>query len=159
MVGGSDGSDDEIYLYNGSTTIQLTNNSTNDHEPQISANGYVVWQGSVDTDDEIFLHDGTGTTQLTNNSYNDNNPKINNAGSVVWDRDNGFDSEIFLATPFSPYDTNQDWIIGNFELLNAIDNWAAGSLGNFELLDLIDFWAAGCYHLDVSSGERKAGCP
>ena len=119
----------------------------------------MVWHGFNGPDSEIFLYDGASTTQLTNNSYNDNNPEINNAGSVVWVRDDGFDSEIFLATPFSPYDTNQDWIIGNFELLSSINDWSVGRLGNFELLDLINFWAAGCYHWDASSGKCKAGCP
>ena len=44
-----------------------------------------------------------------------------------------------------PYDTDEDCVIDDFELLNAIDDWAAGNLGDFELLDLIDFWAGGSY--------------
>ena len=55
------------------------------------------------------------------------------------------------------YDTNQDWTIGNFELLNAIDDWAAGNLGNFELLDLIDMWAFGSYCWDTATNGHKAG--
>ncbi len=57
--------------------------------------------------------------------------------------------------PISSYDTNQDWIIGDFELLNAIDNWAAGNLGDFELLDLIDFWAYGSYCWDYVEEKHK----
>jgi len=56
------------------------------------------------------------------------------------------------------HDTNSDWSIGDFELLNAIDDWASGALGDFALLDLIDFWAAGCYHWDSDSQRHKQGC-
>ena len=49
-------------------TIQLTNNSSDDWDPQINANGYVVWEGYDGSDGEIFLYDGTNTTQLTKNS-------------------------------------------------------------------------------------------
>jgi len=61
--------------------------------------------------------------------------------------------------PFNPYDTNpQDWVIGDFELLDAIDGWAIGNLGDFGLLDLIDFWAAGCYQWDAVTSNHNAGC-
>ena len=53
--------------------------------------------------------------------------------------------QIVSNTPHHEYDTNQNCIIGNFELLDAIDVWAAGGLGNFELLDVIDMWATGPY--------------
>ena len=46
---------------------------------------------------------------------------------------------------FNPYDDDNNCVIGNFELLNAIDDWAIGNLGNFDLLDLIDLWAGGPY--------------
>jgi hypothetical protein len=54
-----------------------------------------------------------------------------------------------------PYDKNQDWAIGDFELLDSIDVWAQGHLGDFELLDLIDYWAAGCYKWDDISSKWK----
>ena len=63
-----------------------------------------------------------------------------------------------VVQQFHQYDTNQDWLIGDFELLNAIDAWAVGSLDDFGLLDLIDFWAAGCYQWDALSGSHIAGC-
>jgi N-acetylneuraminic acid mutarotase len=55
------------------------------------------------------------------------------------------------ADSYHLYDTNQDCIIGDFELLNAIDDWAVGNLGDFELLDLIDDWASGNYCNSVPS--------
>ncbi len=63
------------------------------------------------------------------------------------------------TSPFHPHDNNPgDWVIGDFELLNAIDDWATGNLGDFELLDLIDFWAAGCYEWDTLNNQYKSGC-
>ena len=53
----------------------------------------------------------------------------------------------------------RDWKIGNFELLDTIDNWAGGGLGNFELLDLIDYWAFGSYCFDVVASTHKADTP
>jgi len=97
---GYDGTDWEIFLYDGSTTTQLTNNSYDDTHPQINDNGYVVWEGYDGTDSEIFLYDGIDTIQITDNSYDDLDPQINNNGYVVW-RDRhlyfgGPDSEIYL---------------------------------------------------------------
>ncbi len=55
MWWGDDGTDGEIFLYNGSTT-QLTDNDTRDEGPQINANGDVMWYGYGGTDSEIFLY-------------------------------------------------------------------------------------------------------
>jgi len=49
-----DGSDDEIFLYDGSTTTQLTNNSTGDYDPQISGSN-VVWRSWDGSDYEIYI--------------------------------------------------------------------------------------------------------
>jgi hypothetical protein len=84
---GFDGTGFEIFLYNGTGTIQLSKNSTYNRNPQINANGDVVWVGYDSTDSEIFLYDGTGTTQLTNNSGEDWGAQINANGYVVWSGD------------------------------------------------------------------------
>ena len=94
---GYDGSDSEIYLYNGTTTTQLTDNDYPDSEPQINSNGYVVWIGNGN----IFLYDGLATTQLTNKSsfYFIIYPQINDENHVVWQARKNFsdyDFEIFL---------------------------------------------------------------
>ncbi|MEW6382120.1 MAG: hypothetical protein AB1611_21300 [bacterium] len=94
---GYDGSDCEIYLYNGTGTIQLTNNSFDDEQPRINAQGYVVWYGHDGHDNEIFLYNGSRTIQLTDNSSDDLTPNINNNGYVVWQSSSGTDREIFLA--------------------------------------------------------------
>lgn len=58
---------------------------------------------------------------------------------------------------YHPNDTNQDRVIGDFELLNAIDEWANGNVGDFDLLNLIDFWAFGSYCWDPELSKFKAG--
>ena len=86
--------DFEIFLYNGSETIQLTNNDVNDFFPQISDNN-VVWQSQIDSDGEIFLYNGSETIQLTNNDVEDFFPAISGE-NVVWSGSDGRDREIFL---------------------------------------------------------------
>ena len=98
---GYDGTDWEIFLYDGIETIQLTDNSYDDFNPQINNNGYVVWEGQSvgGADYEIFLYDGFNTIQLTANSYEDGRPQINDNGYVVWEGQllgGSNSSEIFL---------------------------------------------------------------
>jgi hypothetical protein len=49
-----DDQDYEIFLYDGSKIIQLTNNERNDRKPHINDNGQVVWEADIG-DIEIFL--------------------------------------------------------------------------------------------------------
>lgn len=42
---GHDGSDYEIYLYDGTSTTQLTDNGYDDSDPKINDDGWVVWIG------------------------------------------------------------------------------------------------------------------
>ncbi len=80
---GNDGEDYEVYYYDGTSIIQLTDNSTGDFSPSVS-NGNVVWYGLASGEDnEIFLYDGSGVTQLTNNLVHDTLPKTSN-GYIAW---------------------------------------------------------------------------
>ena len=49
-----DDHDYEIFLYDGSEVIQLTDNERNDRKPHINDNGQVVWEADIG-DIEIFL--------------------------------------------------------------------------------------------------------
>jgi hypothetical protein len=81
-------------LHDGSKTIQLTNNNTQDSFPNINNNGYVVWAGYDGNDDEIFLYNSSKTIQLTDNDYKDIFPDINDNGYMVWAGKSGaFDYE------------------------------------------------------------------
>jgi hypothetical protein len=94
--GGHDGSNYEIFLYDGGSITQLTNNDYYDDSPQINDRGQIVWHGYDGSDYEIFLSDGNTTTRITNNSADDISPQINDRGQIVWYGYDGSDYEIFL---------------------------------------------------------------
>jgi hypothetical protein len=124
------GSDFEIFLYDGTSTTQLTNDSYPQLNPQINDNGYVVWSGYDGPGDEIFLYDGTSTTQLTNNSYADRFPQINDNGYVAWERWlTGSDSEILLYDGTSTTQLTNNAYNDKSPQMNANGYvvWAAGS--------------------------------
>ncbi len=81
---GWSGSSDEIFLYDGSTTTQLSSGVVPDASAHVSGSN-VVWSALdlVDFDDEIFLYNGSTTTPLTSNSYMDECPRVSE-GNVVW---------------------------------------------------------------------------
>ena len=91
---GYDGNDNEIFLFDGSRTTQLTSNDSDDCLPGINNRGHVVWAGHDGNDNEIFLYDGATVKQLTDNDYRDIFPDINDNGYVVWaGKSGGFDYE------------------------------------------------------------------
>jgi len=125
-VSSSYSSDSEVFLYDGTSVSQLTDNRHTDSRPQLADNGYVVWQGCdggtgrycMGGDREILLYDGTSTTQITNNDYDDLVPDISNNGYVVWsgcdttdcDWEGDGDLEIFLYDGTSTTQiTNNDY--------------------------------------------------
>ncbi len=88
-TGGTDnGTDTEIFYYDGTTVIQLTSNSYSNSSPQINDNGHVVWGGKGGSDGgldhEIFYYDGSTVTQLASNTSSELAPQINARGDVVW---------------------------------------------------------------------------
>jgi hypothetical protein len=65
--------------------------------------------------------------------------------------------------PTNPYDKNQDWIINDFELLDAIDAWAKNVMHgdikancdlDFYLLNIIDLWNGDSYIYIKENGEE-----
>src|SRR4030042_1981118 len=68
------------------TITQLTDNSYNDHDPQINNNGYVVWGGAWPwTNTDLFLYDGSDIKSIPSYPwYYENAPQINNNGYVTW---------------------------------------------------------------------------
>ena len=95
---GNDGNDSEIFLYDGITTTQLTDNDSVDFFPFVSGNN-VVWTGGSSSDDdsstEVFFYDGKNTIQLTDNDFLDFAISIS-GNNVIWFGNDGNDSEIFL---------------------------------------------------------------
>ena len=120
----------EIFFYNGTDIVQLTDNNVADRVAGISDNG-VVWGSGDDFDRaELFFYNGTETIQLT-----DGDPATNNffggisGSNVVWSEDDGNDLEIFLydgntTTQLTDNDTE--------ELANDIDGNNIVWEGNIE---------------------------
>ena len=92
----SENENDEIFFFNGSQTIQLTNNDVADIFPQISGNN-IVWQsGNLGSETEIFFYDGNENIQLTDNDVADIFPRIS-GNNIVWQSGNlASETEIFL---------------------------------------------------------------
>lgn len=74
----------EIFVFDGNSIIQITDNLFDDKEPRINASGNIVWIGKIDSDYEVFLRTGETTKQITNNIRNEITPKINANGYLAW---------------------------------------------------------------------------
>jgi cysteine-rich repeat protein len=89
----SDGNDDEIFLYDGSTLTPVTDNDFDDAEPQV-AGAAVAWTGYPDApgEGEIYLLEGATTLRLTDDDLGDRGPSlsIGAAGpTVAWVKNEG----------------------------------------------------------------------
>ncbi len=88
----SEEDDYEIYLWDGTSIIQITDNDFDDGVDgvQINDNGDIVWVGGVfwgaGINTELYFYDGsTGLiTQLTEDTATHYSPQINNNGDIVW---------------------------------------------------------------------------
>ncbi len=86
------GCDEEIFLYRGGRTIQITDDNYSDQNPQIY-NGQVLWRSFIEGKFEIFLYTGSRTIQVTDNDYREDWFKIIGDKEVIWYSN---DSELFL---------------------------------------------------------------
>jgi len=92
---GFDGTDWEIFVYDGNDVTQLTDNDYDDYKPDISGTN-VTWYADPNSDDfEIFFYNGTETIQLTDNAHDDELPRISGS-NITWKGHDGNDNEIFL---------------------------------------------------------------
>jgi hypothetical protein len=94
-----DGNDYEIYRFDAATnrTVQVTNNSVDDRNAQVSENGMVVYEHQYSaTDTDIYLFDGSTSMGVATSVRSESNPHIN--GSYVsWTGFDGNDTEIYRA--------------------------------------------------------------
>ena len=95
---GSDPNNQQIFLYNGTTTTQLTNNGSHSTStsPQVFGSR-VVWDGVNPNSNgwQIYLYDGVSTTQLTSAHAANAYPQI--SGSIVaWQGWDGTAEQIYL---------------------------------------------------------------
>jgi len=63
-----DGSDNEIMMYDGTTTVPLTANTVPDERPEVSGNT-VIWQRPVDSRYQIMYWDGSAERQVSSGGY------------------------------------------------------------------------------------------
>ena len=98
--GGTDGgTDDEIFYYDGTTVVQLTENAVPDRMPEISAMG-LVWERGSGTTQEIIFWNGT-ETQLTTNTVLDSVSSLSD-NRVSWQGGAGTAIEIFSWDGVNP---------------------------------------------------------
>ena len=102
--GGYDGNDYEIFYWNAAAfeanpltyrALQITANTTDDIEPQISGNN-IVWTGNDGSDTEIYYYNtvAQGTPpNISANSVSDESPRIF-GDRVVWNTRPGQDWEV-----------------------------------------------------------------
>jgi beta propeller repeat protein len=146
---GSDGSDYEIYLYDIDVgqTMQLTDDTYSEWNPNIVSGSKVAWFGWDGIDNEIYLYDiGTGQTlRITNNSYDDRDAYV--SGSyVVWLGKSSGNYDVYL------YDiaTNETTRLTN----TMFDEWDCRIAGsNVVWCGLSDSWYFDIYLYKVESGE------
>ena len=87
------GGDTEIFLFTGTTVLQLTNNDYDDEEPQVRGS-HVVWTGFPDdpAEGEIFHYDGATTERVTDDALNDFDPRVSlgtDGVTIAWVKDEG----------------------------------------------------------------------
>ena len=87
---GSDGLDDEIFFYDGTSVQQITDNSYPDISPVINENGDTAWRAMPEggTDYEIMVDTGNGPIQFTDNAVDDSRVRMNSARQLLWEQDN-----------------------------------------------------------------------
>ncbi|NQT86762.1 PEP-CTERM sorting domain-containing protein [bacterium] len=87
----------EVYLYDGTTTTNISNNDISDYWPHVSGSN-IAWYSSDGTpanDTEVFFYDGATVHQLTDNDVRDADPTLSGS-NVAWEAFDGNDFEIFL---------------------------------------------------------------
>jgi hypothetical protein len=81
----SEDSECEVFLYDRTQVIQLSDTDYYAENPAINDNGQVVWNEDHGySDAEIFFYDGTSVSQLTDDSYANLYPELNESGEIVW---------------------------------------------------------------------------
>ncbi len=82
-----DGNDYEIFLWKDGETIQITDNDTDDYEPQVH-NGQISFTGEVDGVMDVYFWNGTSTENISNGSsvYQLNQDSYLWNSKIVWSR-------------------------------------------------------------------------
>lgn len=84
----------EIFYYDGTSTLQLTNDVKDDQLPKVSGENIVWRNGTASNEWEIYLYKGTVPIRLTDNLFPDSRPDIYGS-NVAWECLDGSDWEIY----------------------------------------------------------------
>jgi len=106
---GYDGSHGQIYFYNGTQVVQLTDSSFDNASPAINNKGQIVWQGGS----HIYIYDNSRTIQLSDNNMENVFPQISENGHVVWlakewKDDRWYFRNVCLVTPQTGENNSKD---------------------------------------------------
>jgi len=165
-VGGSDnGSDKEIFYWNGNTIRQLTQNTRTEDYATISGSN-VVWQGTGGSDNgsdtEIFYWNGNSTRQLTQNTRTENFPLIS-GNNVVWQgiggSDNGSDTEIFYWNGNSIRQLTQNTRSENYPAISGTKVVWSGTGGSDNGSDTEIFYWDGTTTRQLTQNARSENYP
>lgn len=80
-----------LYLFNGSSTLQLGGDSLYDFDQSITSNNLLAWHAHDGEDLEIYRYQNGLISRFTNNNVSDNGVDID-GNKMVWMRDDGSSS-------------------------------------------------------------------
>ncbi len=92
--------DYDIYFWNGTEVIRITDDDIDQQYVRINNSGEIVWGGS---DNRIYHWDGESINQLT--TYDSWRPEISDSNQIVWYGNESGNSDIYLATYELPVTT------------------------------------------------------
>jgi cysteine-rich repeat protein len=152
------GGDREIFLYTGTTVVQLTQNAYDDQEPDISGN-HVVWRGFPEdpAEGEIFHYDGTTTERLTDDLLGDEEPRVSTGAdgvTIAWVKQDG-DDEVWMfdgceATQLTDNATDDD----DIDLDGNLVAWVRGSGSGAEVFAATVLCDVACGNGEIEPGEE-----
>lgn|GEM_PF-6520769 len=125
-----DGEDEEVFLFDGASVVQLTDNDYDDDQPQV-AGDHVVWRARSGGDTEIHHFDGDSTAPLTNDALDDRVPQVSlgEAGvTIAWTKDDGNDDDLWMFDGCEVTQlTNDDGEDGQPALDGQVVAWVRGT--------------------------------
>ena len=92
---GTGGSDDDIFYWDGSTTVNVSDNAFCCDDSPSLFNRAIAWEGSDLSDSEIYYWNGINIINITDNNVSDRRPSHYN-GTVAWEGWDGNDFEIYF---------------------------------------------------------------
>jgi hypothetical protein len=113
------GINNEIYVWNGLTTTNISRNQFSDQSPTWSSDGRLAFISNRDGNSEIYVWDGTTLVNVSQNRTNDHAPDWNTDGQLAFTSDRDGNSEIYIW---------DGMVLTNFSQHEAYDAAPSGAL-------------------------------